>query len=142
MPIEHPDEHFHQYRPHTADTHAQGVGPQEHHAPDLLVAVGVAGAGAVAEDQVGAELGAHVVGHSYGGKITEAGGDAVGHPLFGGDLLRQGPGALHGLQRLGRKHDPGAVAGHRNKLLQGQAVTVDGDLNNIFGFQHSIASLL
>ena len=43
----------HQHGAYAAEAAAQGVGPQNHHAPDLLLGVGVPGAGAMAEDQIG-----------------------------------------------------------------------------------------
>ena len=45
VPVEHVHQHLHQHRPHAAQAHAQRVGPQGHHAPHLLPAVGLAGAG-------------------------------------------------------------------------------------------------
>ena len=91
--VQHINQHFHQNRPHAAEALAQGVGPQDHHAADLLHGVRFAGGGTVAEDQIGGQLAAPLVRHRHRGKVAKAGGDAVGNPLFPGDFLRQGSGA-------------------------------------------------
>ena len=123
--VQHLHKGLHQLRPDAADAHAEGVGPQQHHAADLLDLIGIAGAHSVAEDQVGGEPGAHLFRNSHRGEIAEAGGDAVGHPVLVGDLLRQGPGPGQGLPgRLGESH-LGAEAGHRDKLFQGQTFAVE-----------------
>ena len=126
--IEHLGHHGHQHRTHAGDADAQGVGAQQQHAADNLLGVGLAGGGAVAEDQVGGEGVGHLLRHGNLGKVAESGGDAVGYPLFSGDLFGKVAGFLHVGNRLGRDADLGAKAGDSHKGLDGQAVSVDDDL--------------
>ena len=122
--VEHLNHHFNQQGAHAGHAAAQGVGPQQQHAADDLLGVGLAGAGAVAENQVGGQLIAHLLGDGHLLEVAEAGGDAVGHPALLGDLLSQGAGLLHGLQSaVGQLHS-GVVPGHGDEALQGQAVAV------------------
>ena len=141
-PVEHLHQELHQDGAHAADAHAQRVGPQEHHAPDHLFGVGFAGGSAVAEDQVGGQAAAHLLRHRHGGEVAKAGGDAVGHPVLPRDLLRQGPGAGHGLPGLLRQLHGRAVPGRRYKGFKGQAVAVQGHGLDVFGMSHDIFVLL
>ena len=134
--VEHLDHHFHQDGPHTGHAHAQSVGPQQQHSAHHLFGVGLAGGGAVAEDQVGGQLVAHLGADGHLLEVAEAGGDTIGHALLLGDLLSQGPGLLHGLQGGGGQLDGGVVAGDGHKALQGEAVPVQDDVLDFLGIVH------
>ena len=126
--IEHLNHHLHQQGAHAGHAAAQGVGTKQQHTPDHLFGVGLARTGAVAEDQIGGQLVAHLLGDGHLLEVAEAGGDAVGHPALLGDLLGQGPGLLHGLQGgIGQLHR-GVVPGDGDKALQIQAMAVQDDL--------------
>ena len=81
-----------QHRAYAADAGAESIGAQKHHAPDFFFGIGIAGTDTVAEDQIGGELAAHLLGNGHSGKIAKAGGDPVGHAMLPHDLLRQVPG--------------------------------------------------
>ncbi len=85
--VEHLREHRDQQRTNAADADAEGVGAQQHHAADLLVGIGIARADSMTQNQVGGKLCAHILRDGHVCKITEAGGDAVGHALFPGNAV-------------------------------------------------------
>ncbi len=126
--VEHLNHHLHQQGAHAGHAAAQGVGPQQQHAAHHFLGVGLAGAGAVAENQVGGQLVAHLLGDGHLLEVTEAGGDAVGHAALLGDLLGQGAGLLHGLQGGAGQLHRGAVPGDGHKALQVQAMAVQDDV--------------
>ena len=64
--VEHLEQHLHEDGTNAAHAAAQSVGTQQHHAADDLVSIRLAGGGAVAEDQVGGELVAHLLGERPG----------------------------------------------------------------------------
>ena len=135
--VEHIHQHLHQDGAHTADAHAQSVGTQQHHATDLLIGVGITGTGAVAEDQIGGQLSAHFIGHSHGSEVTETGGDTVGHALLCRDLLCQVAGALHSLLSAGSQLYASTETCNSDKAFKSEAVTVDYDILDLFGFKHT-----
>ena len=138
--VEHLDHHFHQDGAHAGHAAAQGVGTEEEHTAGDLLRVGVAGGGAVAEDQVGGQLVAHLLGDGHLLEVAEAGGDAVGHAALLGDLLGQGAGLLHGLQSgIGQLHG-GVVPGNGDEALQSQAVAVQNDVLDFLGIHHGVQS--
>ena len=136
--VQHLDHHLDQQRTHAGHAHAQSVGAQQQHAAGHLVGIGLAHGGAVAEDQVGGQLVAHLGADGHLLEVAEAGGDTIGHALLSGDLLGQGAGLLHGLQSGGGQLDGGAEAGDSDEALQGQAVAVQDHILDSFGVvQHS-----
>ncbi len=126
--VEHLEQHLNEQGADAAHAAAERVGAQQHHAADDLVGIRLAGAGAVAEDQVGGELVAHLLGDGDLLELAEAGGDAVGNAPLGGDLLGERAGLLHGLERGGSQLDRRVVARDGDEGLERQAVAVNDDV--------------
>ena len=126
--VEHLEQHLHEDGANAAHAAAQRVGAQQHHAADDLVSIRLAGGGAVAEDQVGGELIAHLLGDGDLLELAEARGDAVGDAALGSDLLGQGAGLLHGLQRGGSQLNGRVVASDGDKGFERQAVAIDDNV--------------
>ena len=129
--IEHRDEHLHQQRPHTADANTERVCAEQHDPAHDLLRIRVAGAGAVAENEIRRELVAQLLRHGDGGKISEAGRDAVGDPLLRSDFFRQRAGGAHRLHGAGRDRDLCAAAADGDQLLQRQIMA--GECNGMDG---------
>ena len=126
--VEHLEKHLNEEGAHAGHTAAQGVGAQEHHAAHDLVGIRLAGGGAVAEDQVGGELIAHLLGDGDLLELAEARGDAVSDAALSGDLLGQGAGLLHGFQSGGSQLDGRIVASDGDEGFERQAVAIDDDM--------------
>ena len=126
--VEHLEQHLDEDGTNAAHAAAQSVGTQQHHAADDLVSIRLAGGGAMAEDQVGGELIAHLLGDGDLLELAEARGDAVSDAALGGDLLGQGAGLLHGFQSGGSQLDGRIVASDGDEGFERQAVAIDDDM--------------
>ena len=82
----------------------------------------------MAEDQVGGELIAHLLGDGDLLELAEARGDAVSDAALSGDLLGQGAGLLHGFQSGGSQLDGRIVASDGDEGFERQAVAIDDDM--------------
>ena len=126
--VEHLEQHLDEDGTNAAHAAAQSVGTQQHHAADDLVSIRLAGGGAMAEDQVGGELVAHLLGDGDLLELAEARGDTVGDAALGSDLLSERAGLLHGFQSGGSQLDGRVVTRDGDKGLERQAVAVDDDM--------------
>ena len=126
--VEHLEQHLDEDGTNAAHAAAQSVGTQQHHAADDLVSIRLAGGGAMAEDQVGGELIAHLLGDGDLLELAEARGDAVSDAALSGDLLGQGAGLLHGFQSGGSQLDGRIVASDGDEGFERQAVAIDDDM--------------
>ena len=95
----------------------------------------------MAQDQVVGELTAHLFRYGHGGKVAEAGGDAVGHAVFPHDLFRQIPGLSDRLPRRVRQLHRSAEAGHGHKAVQRERMPVQGHLRDGFRMLHKASFL-
>ena len=126
--VEHLEQHLDEDGTNAAHAAAQSVGTQQHHAADDLVSIRLAGGGAMAEDQVGGELIAHLLGDGDLLELAEARGDAVSDAALSGDLLGQGAGLFHGFQSGGSQLDGRIVASDGDEGFERQAVAIDDDM--------------
>ncbi|MPM87050.1 hypothetical protein SDC9_134143 [bioreactor metagenome] len=125
---QHGQHHPHQNGTDAGHAHAQRVCPQQQHTAHHLVGIGVAGAGAVAENQIGGQLVAHLLGHGHLLEISKAGGDSISNAVFRHNFFRQRAGLLHGLQRGSGQLHRRSIAGDGHEGLQRQAVSVNDDM--------------
>ena len=114
-------------------TAGEGAQPEQHQpADDLALDLGT-GAGGVRADERALELLAQLGGDVPVGQGAEAGRDAVGRDLAGGEGVDPLTGGRDGGERLVGEDHLGATAGDRDDLVEGQRRRSDED-----GVRHAL----